>query len=228
MLGDEQRLKDWLDLAAAEGLELGRLDLQRAWQLARPGRSEEALELLRAGRQRWAGNEEFERESAALQLFLGDYQDVRSFIERQADIAPAGRDWLCGTARSQFAQVLLEEGEAARAATLFQESLRILEGMFAAGRGWADRWLEAAAIHALQGRHQEALLWLQRTFDAGLYVPALLARDRRFAALRDDARFQEIISQMADAQAAQRARVEAEGIATELDAMIATGLERMK
>jgi TolB-like protein len=227
MLGDEQRLEDWLDLAAAEGLEHSRLDLQRAWLLTMQGRSGEALELVRAGRRRWVDSEEFKRDSAALQLFLGDYQDVRSFIERQAEIAPAARDWFCGTARSQFAQVLLEEGEAARAAALFEESLRTLEEMFDAGRGWADRWLEAAAIHALQERHEEALQWLQRTFDAGFYIPGLLARDRRFAALYDEPRFQEIVAQMAEAQAAQRARVEAEGIATELDTMIATGLERM-
>jgi eukaryotic-like serine/threonine-protein kinase len=226
LLGDEQRLEAWLDLAAAEGLEHSRLDWQRAWLLAMRGRSEEALALVRAGRQRWANSEEFARDSAALQLFIGDYQDVRSFIERQAEIAPAGRDWFCGTSRSQFAQVLLEEGEVDRAATLFAESLRTLEELFEAGRGWPDRWLEAAAINAMLGRHQEALQWLQRTFDAGFYPASLLVRDRRFAALHDDPRFQAIIAQMADAQAAQRAKVEAEGIAAELDAMIAAGLGR--
>jgi eukaryotic-like serine/threonine-protein kinase len=128
MLGDEQRLEDWLDLAAAEGLEMHRLDLERAWLLAMQGRSWQALELLRAGRQRWARNEEFERGSAALQVFLGDYQDVRSFIERQAEIAPAGGDLFSGTARSLFAQVLLEEGEATR---------EELAAMIAAGLGRA-------------------------------------------------------------------------------------------
>ena len=225
-LGDHQRLEDWLDLAAAEGLEMHRLDAQRALLLARQGRSEEALEVLRAGRQRWAGNEEFERWSAALLFFLGDYQDVRSFIERQAEIAPTSRNIYFGTARSQFAQVLLEESEAGRAAALFEESLRSHEEMFDVGRGSSDRWLEAAAINALLGRPEEALQWLQRTFDAGWYIPDLLALDRRFAALHDDPGFQAIIAQMADAQAAQRAKVEAEGIAAELDAMIAAGLGR--
>jgi TolB-like protein/tetratricopeptide (TPR) repeat protein len=228
LLGDEQRLEGWLDLAAVEGLAMGRLDMERAWLLARQGRSGEALELVRAGRQRWAGNEEFARESAALQLLLGDYQDMRSFIERQAEIAPAGRSYFLGTARSQFALVLLEEGEAARAATLFEESLRAHQEVFDAGRGWPDRWLEVAAIHALQSRRDEALQWLQHTFDAGFYPASLLVRDRRFAALHDDPRFQEIVARMADAQAAQRARVEAEGIATELDTMIAARLKRME
>jgi TolB-like protein len=226
MLGDEQRLEDWLDLAATEGLEMSRLDLERARWLKRHGRSEESLELLRAGRERWAGNEEFERQSAVLRVLLGDYQDVRSFIERQAEIAPTARLWGFGTPRTLFAQVLLEEGEAARAATLFAESLRIHEEMFDAGRGWPERWLESAAIHALLGRPDESLLWLQRTFDAGLHVPAALAVDRRFATLHDDPRFQEIVARMADAQAVQRARVEAEGIAAEFDAMIAAGLGR--
>ncbi|NGX15829.1 hypothetical protein [Wenzhouxiangella sp. XN24] len=225
-LGDEQRLENWLDLAAAEGLELGRLDMERAWLLARQGRSGEALELLRAGRERWDGNEEFERLSAAIQVFLGDYQDVRSFIERQAEIAPAARLYVFGAPRSLFAQVLLDEGEVARATALFEETLRIHEEMFDEGRGWPDRWLQSAAIHALLGRPEESLQWLQRTFDAGLYVPAALAVDRRFATLHDDARFQEIITRMDDAQADQRARVEAEGIATEMDAMIAAGLGR--
>jgi TolB-like protein len=225
MLGDEQRLEDWLDLAATEGLEMSRLDLERARWLKRHGRSEESLELLRAGRERWAGNEEFERQSAALQVFLGDYQDLRSFIERQAEIAPTARLWGFGTPRTLFAQVLLEEGEAARAATLFEESLRTHQEMFDAGRGWPERWLESAAIHALLGRPDEALQWLQRTFDAGFHVPGTLTRDRRFAALHDDPRFREIVARMADAQAAQRARVEAEGIAAEFDAMIAAGLK---
>jgi len=226
MLGDERRLENWLDLAAAEGLELSRLDMERAWLLARQGRSGEALELLRAGRERWAGNEEFERLSAAIQVFLGDYQDVRSFIERQAEIAPEGRVYIFGAARNLFAQVLLEEGEDVRAAALFEESLRTHEAMFAEGRGWPDRWLESAAIHALQGRPDEALQWLQRSFDAGFYVPGLLAQDRRFATLRDDSGFQEIVARMADAQAAERTRIEAENIAKEMDAMIAAGLGR--
>jgi TolB-like protein/Tfp pilus assembly protein PilF len=226
MLGDEQRLEQWLDLAATEGLEMSRLDLERARLLKRQGRSGEALELLRAGRERWAGNEEFERQSAVLLVLLGDYQDVRSFIERQAEIAPTARLWGFGTPRTLFAQVLLEEGEAARAATLFEESLRTHQEMFDAGRGWPERWLESAAIHALLGRPDEALQWLQRTFDAGFHVPGTLTRDRRFAALHDDPRFREIVARMADAQAAQRARVEAEGIATEMDAMIAVGLGR--
>jgi EAL domain-containing protein (putative c-di-GMP-specific phosphodiesterase class I) len=98
--------------------------------------------------------------------------------------------------------------------------------MYAEGRGWPDRWLESAAIHALLGRPDEALQWLQRSFDAGFYAPSLLAVDRRFATLRDDPRFQGIVAQMADAQEAQRARVEAEGIAREIDAMIAAGLGR--
>lgn len=225
-LGDDQRLEDWLDLAAAEGLELGRLDMERAWLLARQGRSGEALELLRAGRERWDGNEEFERLAAAIQVFLGDYQDVRSFIERQAEIAPAARLYVFGAPRSLFAQVLLDEGEVARATALFEETLRIHEEMFDEGRGWPDRWLQSAAIHALLGRPEESLQWLQRAVDAGFYVPGLLGRDRRFATLRDDARFQDIVAQMADAQAAQRARVEAEGIAAEMNAMIAAGLGR--
>lgn len=225
-LGDEQRLEDWLDLAEAEGLESSRLDMERAWLLARQGRSGEAVEILRAGRERWAGNEEFERLSAAIQVFLGDYQDVRNIIERQAEIAPAARLYVFGGPRNLFAQVLLDEGEDARAAALFEETLQIHEAMYAEGRGWPDRWLESAAIHALLERPEESLQWLQRTFGAGLYVSGLLARDRRFATLRDDPRFQDIVAQMADAQAVQRARVEAEGIAAEMDAMIAAGLGR--
>jgi hypothetical protein len=200
--------------------------MERAWLLARQGRSGEALELLRAGRERWAGNEEFEGLSAAIQVLLGDYQDVRSFIERQAEIAPAARLYVFGTPRNLFAQVLLDEGEDARAAALFEKTLQTHEAMYAEGRGWPDRWLESAAIHALLGRPDEALQWLQRSFDAGFYAPSLLAVDRRFATLRDDPRFQGIVAQMADAQEAQRARVEAEGIAREIDAMIAAGLGR--
>jgi tetratricopeptide (TPR) repeat protein len=225
-LGDDQRLENWLDLAAAEGLELGRLDMERAWLLARQGRSGEALELLRAGRERWAGNEEFEGLSAAIQVLLGDYQDVRSFIERQAEIAPAARLYVFGTPRNLFAQVLLDEGEDARAAALFEKTLQTHEAMYAEGRGWPDRWLESAAIHALLGQPEEALKWLQRSFDAGFYAPGLLAVDRRFATLRENPRFQAIVAQMAEAQAAQLARVEAEGIAKEIDAMIAAGLGR--
>jgi eukaryotic-like serine/threonine-protein kinase len=224
MLGDEQRLEQWLDLAAAEGLEMSRLDLERARLLTSHGRSgrrsNSCARAVNAGR----ATRNSSGVSAALQVFLGDYQDVRSFIERQAEIAPAARLFGSGTPRSLFAQVLLEEGEAVRAATLFEESLRINEEMFDAGRGWPERWMESAAIHALLGRPEESLLWLQRTFDAGFHVPGLLAQDRRFATLRDDARFQEIVARMADAQAAQRARVEAEGIAAEMDAMIAAGL----
>jgi len=224
MLGDHRRLQDWLDLAAAEGMEWHRLDLQRASMYATQGHPREALEVLEAGRVRWPDSREFEREAAALQLFLGQGGAVRGFLERQAQLTPESHGWMTGmSARTQFARLLHEEGDVERAAPLFAESLRVNEEMYAAGRGWPTRWLESAAIRALQGRHEEALEWLERTFRSGYYVPGMLAHDRAFSALRDDPRFQAVMTQMSDAQAAQRARVEAEGIALELDAMIAAG-----
>jgi hypothetical protein len=123
--------------------------------------------------------------------------------------------------------VLLEEGEADRAATLFEESLRTLEEMFDAGRGWPDRWLEAAAIHAMLGRHRRRRCnGCSAHSTRVLMFPACWPGTGASPRCAMIARFQEIIAQMADAQAAQRARVEAEGIAAEMDAMIAAGLGR--
>jgi eukaryotic-like serine/threonine-protein kinase len=226
-LGDDQRLQDWLDLAAAEGLEMHRLDMLRARLWSLQGHAEEALGLARVGLERWSGNEEFEHFVADQQLFHGQGREVRSYFDRQAQLAPDRRRGFHHlSTRSSFALLLHEEGDVERATSLFTDALGINETMFADGRGWPYRWVESAAIHALYGRHEEALVWLQRAVQAGHFEPRLIAQDRMFASLRDDPRFRSVLTKMTEAQAAQRARVEAEDIGSELDAMIAAGLER--
>ena len=222
-MGDDERARAWLDLARAEGMEMGRLDIARIWLAVLDGKKQDAVSRARAGLVQWAASAEFELFGSDVLLFYGDLEGVRVPLERAARDAPHAlrpTHVSARTASTSLGYLLYELGERERAQALLDASLRASHAAVERGSGWASRKMEIAAIHAFREHTDSAIVWLERGYQAGYRTSRLLAQDPMFASVRTDPRFGALLVRMDEAAARQRARVEREGIAAALDSMI--------
>jgi len=227
-MDDDARLEAWLDLAAAEGMQFHRLDGQRILLLVAQGKRQEALGRLDELLTRGGDHPEFRDFAADVRVFLGEYSAARADLELKSRIAPdAVGDWATSrSARTNHAFLLERLGETERAARLYDDALRYAARRIAGGGDSPLRLFEVASIHAVRGDTEAAFEWLERSYAAGYRASRFLAQDPMFESLRGDRRFAELLERMVQAKARERARVEAEGIAAEVDAMIAAGPNR--
>jgi TolB-like protein/tetratricopeptide (TPR) repeat protein len=227
-MDDDARLEAWLDLAAAEGMQSHRLDSQRILLQAAQGKRQVALGRLGESLARWGDHPEFRDFAADVRVFLGEYPAARAELEEKFRSAPdAAGEWATSrSARTNYAFLLERLGETERAASLYEEALRYAERRIAGGGDLPLRLVEVASIHAVRGDADTAFEWLERSYAAGFRASRFLAQDPMFESLRGDRRFAELLERMVQAKARERARVDAEGIAAEVDAMIAAGPNR--
>jgi TolB-like protein len=227
-MDDDARLEAWLDLAAAEGMQFHRLDGQRILLQVAQGRRKEALRLLDESLARWGDHPEFRDFAADVHVFLGEFPAARANLEQKSRSAPdAAGEWATSrSARTNHAFLLERLGESERAAGLYEEALRYAERRIAGGGDLPLRLFEIASIHAVRGDTEAAFEWLERSYAAGYRASRFLAQDPMFESLRGDRRFAALLERMVQAKARERAQVDAEGIAAELDAMIARGPNR--
>jgi TolB-like protein len=227
LMDEDERLTAWLDLAAAEGMEHHRLDLLRIELDVRRGAHDQALARLRDAAASYSGHPEFEWVAADLLQFLGHSEDARATKERFYATSPDAPTWLIGrTARTNLALLVAEAGDAGRAHELLEEALRANLAAIASGSDARWRRIDIATIHAARGDRDAALDWLERAYEVGYREHRLLRQDRAFEALRGDTRFDALLARMEQANTRERARVRAEGVAAEVDAMIAAGPSR--
>lgn len=223
-MADDRRLEAWLDLAAADRMSFHRLDQLRILLEVERDAPAGVLARLRDAEHRWSEHPEFRAFAADVRVFLGDPGGARAELERLFTTAP-DIDGVWATHRSvrtNLAFALQQLGERERAATLYDEALRYNLARIEQGSTVVGRRIDVAAILAVRG-DPAAIEWLEKAFDAGYRANRLLARDPMFASLRSDPRFLALQERMAAATARERARVEAEGIAAPIDAMIAAG-----
>jgi tetratricopeptide (TPR) repeat protein len=227
-MDDDARLEAWLELAAAEGMQFHRLDSQRILLQAAQGNRQAALGRLGESLARWGDHPEFRDFAADVRVFLGEYPAARAELEENFRSAPdAAGEWATSrSARTNYAFLLEQLGETERAASLYEEALRYAERRIAGGGDSPLRLVEVASIHAVRGDTEAAFGWLERSYAAGYRASRFLAQDPMFESLRGDRRFAELLERMVQAKARERARVNAEGIAAEVDAMIAAGPNR--
>lgn len=229
-LGNDRRSEDWFRLAESEGMAYHRLDMGRITLDIMRGRSEAAVDQTLRSLERYSGEPEFELFAADALLFLGELEASRATLQRAFRLTPDMTFWDLSdrTWRTNYAFLLHQLGQGERAAELFDEALRVDRAAVEAGSQSSFRPKEIAAIQAVRGNAEEALEWLERAYHAGYVRPRMLAQDPMFASLRDDEGFQALLSRMERDVAAERARVEAEGIAAVVDSMIAAGLNRTR
>jgi TolB-like protein len=228
MMDDDERLTAWLDLAAAEGMEFHRLEQTRIMLDVRRGAHERALARLRDAATRFAGHPEFDDFTADVLQFLGYDEEARPLLQRVYETAPdapslrmSGR-----SARTNYALLTASTGDSAHARPLLDEALRVNLAMIANGSHAPSRRIDIAASQVARGDRDAALEWIERAYEAGYRAHRLLRQDRAFRLLHGDARFSALLARMEQASARERARVAAEGIAAEVDAMIAAGAAR--
>ena len=227
-MDDDVRLEAWLDLAAAEGMHNHRLDGQRILLQVAQGKRQEALAHLQESLARWGDHPEFRDFATDIRVFLGEYPAARAELEQKARSAPdAAGEWATSrSARTNHAFLLERLGEPELAAPQYDEALRYAGRRIAGGSDSPQRLFEVASIHAVRGDRDAAFEWLERAYAAGHRAGRFLAQDPMFESLRGDRRFDERLARMVQAKARERARVDAEGIAAEVDAMIAAGPKR--
>jgi len=95
------------------------------------------------------------------------------------------------------------------------EARRIAAGLIeldkrgiAQGMEWASLPYEIAQMYAMEGRREEALLWLEKAIEAGYIYGRFESRDPAFEGLRSDPRFQKLASQVKARLDEQRRRVQ--------------------
>ena len=228
LAGDDRRLAAWLDLAAAEGMRAHRLDILGIMLLAAQGRSAEALAATREALKHWSPQPEFREFAADVMVFYGEPAAARGELEELVGYAPDTEgSWLTGrTPRTNLAFALHQLGQRERADRLFEESLGFNLRRLEDGSDSPFRSRDVAAILALRGDAAGAMQWLERSYAAGNRAHRYLVQDPMFASLRDDPRFRSLLERMAEATRKERDRIEAEGIAAEVDALVLAGTAR--
>ena len=223
-LDDDVRLTAWLKLAALQGLSMHRLDILEILLQVAQGRRREALAALDESLGRW-DHPELRDFAADIRVFLGEYAAARADLEPQVQSAPDVEGfWATSrSARTNYAFVLGRLGEHAEAERQFAEARRYIERLIESGSDSASRRAELAAIHAVLGDVELAIDWLEQAYDAGYRASRFLAQDPMFESVRHDRRFTALLERMNEAKSRERAKVETEGMAAEIDAMIASG-----
>jgi TolB-like protein len=225
LMDDDARLEAWLDLAAEDGMVFHRLDALRITLEVQRGRTADALARLRDASVRHGEHPEFALFAAHTRLFLSQPAEARAVLERAFEASPDrfASPLAYRSPRTSLAFALTQLGEPGRAAALFDEALRVNRARIDEGSGSPFRRMEIAAILALRGERDAALQWIEHAYDAGFRAHRRLRLDPMFESLRDDPRFHALLERMAEANARERDRVDAERIAAVIDAMIAAG-----
>jgi len=92
-------------------------------------------------------------------------------------------------AKIRLAQLLLDRGEAVRAAALLKEvEIASLESIQKGHEAWYHRW-NLSMIHALRGEREAALTWYERAVDAGRRRYDWDEQEGAFGTIADDPRF---------------------------------------
>lgn len=228
LAGDDRRLAAWLGLAASEGMRAHRLDILRIMLMAAQGLPAEALAATHEALKHWKPQPEFREFAADVMVFFGEPAAAREELESLVGYAPDTEgSWLTGrTPRTNLAFVLHQLGERDRATRLFDESLGFNLRRIEDGSDSPFRSRDVAAILAFRGDAAGAIHWLERSYAAGNRAHRYLAQDPMFSSLRNDPRFRALLERMAEATRKERERIDAEGIATELDALVLAGASR--
>ena len=108
---------------------------------------------------------------------------------------------------------LLRTGDTERGLELLAEASRRTRTILELDESWIPVW-EMASIHAAKGEREEAISWAERPYEATNYwFPKFIEMDPVFDELRDDPRFQALLSKMKIDVSAARRRIEEEEVA---------------
>ena len=176
-----------------------RLQIQLAWLDVLRGREAAALERMRRATTIEPDNDEGRAHLAELAAMTGA-PDAEKLLLPLVEAQPGARPtiWtLPESFRALLGLVLHRNGELARANELWEAPAAADARDISRGHANPDRPMELAALHAARGNPDSALQWLERGYTAGWKDYRATGRDPFFTTLRDDRRFQQILSRMA-------------------------------
>jgi tetratricopeptide (TPR) repeat protein len=129
--------------------------------------------------------------------FAGNDEAAIAHLEEAIRLDPdVGVQYTGRAASNPLAYLYLKRGRADEAAGLIEHAeARADRRMYFGFEPW-NSYYQYAGIALLRGNRDDALRWLQTALIGGMPGPVLLARDPIYAALRGDARFEEILSRL--------------------------------
>jgi eukaryotic-like serine/threonine-protein kinase len=176
-----------------------RLQIQLAWLDVLRGREAAPLERMRRAIRVEPDNDEGRAHVAELAAIAGA-PDAETLLLPLVNAQPGARPtiWTSPESfRALLGLVLHRKGELARANELWDAAAAADARDISRGHANPDRPMELAALHAVRGNPDSALQWLERGYTGGWKDYRATRRDPFFTSLRDDRRFQQILSRMA-------------------------------
>ena len=137
---------------------------------------------------------------ARLAFFDRDWEHALEHARIAVDLSPQGT-WGVEPAhgsQTTIGYALLMTGDTVAADKHLEVSVAQL--MDALDEGSQDPWVfaELAAVESVRGNRDEAVDWIQRSYDFGFRYIAMLELDPMYDALRDDPTFDAVLSRMRD------------------------------
>ena len=222
LIGDHARAAAWLELAKAEDMASGRLELARVQLDMSQGNIEAASSRAKLIIGKYGDEPESLQWATVLLFMMGQWQEVHATLEQLGREAPNVTLGMLLPRRNQtlLGFVLAEAGQREDAARVFENCL---ETQLATERQDREFYIDLASIHAYQGRHDEAMDALEKAFSGGLLSDFILRTDPMFASMRTEARFNGLLERMAAQKRELRRRAEQAGAFEGYDQLIAAG-----
>jgi len=127
-------------------------------------------------------------------LFAGDLVSAAENFQAAEQVSGGFRDY----ARLRVAQLELLTGDLNNAEELLRQAgASALEAIANGHEGWFHRW-HLAIVHALLGKHEEALDWFEQTVESGRRRYEWDELEPAFEPLRDETRFKAALQRQKD------------------------------
>jgi tetratricopeptide (TPR) repeat protein len=140
--------------------------------------------------------------------FCAGTDDAAAHVASLFQKSPEARTYVLGeTVRALHGYLLLKASDRQRGTALMDEALAAAHKERTEGSELPEVPLEIAAIHAVRGQRDEAIRWLESSYQAGWRLFRELDRDPFFASLRADPDYRRIRQRMEEDVRAMRQRV---------------------
>jgi TolB-like protein len=207
-LDDDARTERFLTPAATRFPNAHRLQVLLALLDLRRGRSEAAVQRIRAATDKSPGNIELQLARAEILTFAGvaDAPDiVRALFSRAADGMFHTAPYPLKLAHAYHLQ---RGGSTAEAGKILDTVLAANRQALIGGADWPMAFMQIAAVHALRGEMTPALDELDHAYAAGWRDGRTLAIDPLLAPVRSEPRFKALLARIEADVTAMRARAD--------------------
>jgi tetratricopeptide (TPR) repeat protein len=134
------------------------------------------------------------------ELTFFDMQNLRSDLDAmfaglfERVVAQQVVDQLRNTGNNTEAVALRQKGIEVYQADQYEQALELMEASLEVDPTDSTTIYNIACLHALLGRNEQALEWLDKSVEAGFHAPAKISSDEDLTALRGDPRFEAAVA----------------------------------